>query len=228
MAGFGTDRSNVAWDIETTGFEESDVITTSGFHYPDGNATLILNTCGATVDADSLQNRLEGQTGVEVDLICTRSEEALIEAMRTEMFERFDREYNRLVAYNGDRWYFKGGFDCPFLRRRCLEHERKWVFRGIVFSDLYEMVQRRINTVRANGGGESEPVDDLVGAHDILCSPESDPDPFDDSAEAVECYENRRFGPLMMHNLADVIKTSQMADALERVVPPGDWRDDKL
>lgn len=51
-----------------------------------------------------------------------------------ELFDWFDKEYNRLVAYNADSW--KGGFDLPFVRTRCIQRGVEWMFDGVTFADL--------------------------------------------------------------------------------------------
>lgn len=114
------DRRHVAWDLETTGFQWNAEITVSGFWFPGGAGTaeLVLNTGGATTEADRYEDQLESVSGATVTVTPAADETELLEEMRRILFERFDREYCRLVAFNADSW--KGGFDLPFARMRCL------------------------------------------------------------------------------------------------------------
>lgn len=102
-----SDRAHVAWDIETTGFGWLAEITVSGFWYPGGHATLIINAGSNAVDADALEAPLVDASRSSVRVRVADDETALLEAMAEELFDWFDKEYNRLVAYNADSW--KGG-----------------------------------------------------------------------------------------------------------------------
>jgi len=47
--------------------------------------------------------------------------------------------------------------------------------------------------------------------YEVLCDGQySDLDPFADSAEAVTAYEDGRFGDLVVHNVADVLRTREL------------------
>jgi uncharacterized protein YprB with RNaseH-like and TPR domain len=115
MYGSNSNRSHVAWDIETTGLSWSDQITVSGFWLPDGRARLILNTNGTAVDRQAFEQHLEDVSGgVPVTVIPTNDEQALLQTMHQLVFDYFDRDYNRLIAFNAESW--KSGFDLPFTR----------------------------------------------------------------------------------------------------------------
>ena len=118
-----SDRNHVAWDIETTGFGWSAEITVSGFWYPGGHATLIVNAGGTPVDVAEIEAVLADASHADVRVRVADDETELLEGMAEEMFERFDKEYDRLVAYNADSW--KGGFDLPFVRTGA--SSRRWI-----------------------------------------------------------------------------------------------------
>lgn len=219
-------RANVAWDIETTGFGEDDVITTSGFLYPDNHATIILNTDGVDVEGDTLARRLSEKSGVDVSVQSVPNERDLLDQMGKHVFSTFDRDYNRLIAYNAESW--KGGFDLPFIRRRCLHHDQTWMFKNVRFTDLWDIADKRVNTTRVDNSGEVSDVNDLVGTHKILCNPAEDIDPFDDSERAVECFKRHEFEPLVTHNLSDIVKTWELGESLREVVSPRDWSEKPL
>lgn len=114
------DRSHVAWDIETTGFGWAEEITVSGFWFPRGHGTLIINAGPYTIDQQRAEAQLAKTSNASVEVIVADDEPGLLRAMCRVIFDRFDRGYNRLVAYNAESW--KGGFDLPFTRTRCIQH----------------------------------------------------------------------------------------------------------
>jgi len=122
----------------------SEEITVSGFWFPTGHATLIINTGPHSIDQRHLESELAETSNASVEVIGTDNEASLLEAMGRVIFDRVDREYNCLVAYNAESW--KGGFDLPFARTRCIQHGVNWVFDGLVFADLWEPVKKRLNT----------------------------------------------------------------------------------
>jgi len=48
--------------------------------------------------------------------------------------------------------------------------------------------------------------------------------PFEDSAEAVDAFENAEWEPLLLHNLADIQRTLELAMLGERYVPRSDFK----
>jgi hypothetical protein len=238
-----TDRHHVAWDIETTGFDASDEITVAGFWFPGGHAELVANTGGEPVDGRRCEAALSDASGVAVAVSAVDDERALLEELRRIVFERFDREYNRLVAYNADAW--NGGFDLPFLRTRCAAAGIDWVLEGLEFADLWEPVKKRLNTTHTHDGSQLD-VNSLTGAYAILFDTDSgapiDPasdsdaplyreapyDPFDSSGEAVSAYRNGDLLPVLQHNLADVHRTWELGELVRRFVSPKDVTSKKL
>ena len=102
----------VAFDIETTGFNADDVVTLVGFAVPLG-VRVFVNTGGrAAPDI--------GEVGGDVVVKVTThsSEPGLLTAVAGFVEERFRDADVLLVAYNGERW--GGGFDLPFVRTRCI------------------------------------------------------------------------------------------------------------
>jgi len=60
--------------------------------------------------------------------------------------------------------------------------------------------------------------------YEVLCDGQySDLDPFADSAEAVTAYEDGRFGDLVVHNVADVLRTRELG-LLERYCSKSDFK----
>lgn len=218
-----TDRDLVAWDIETTGFLVTDSITVSGFRFPESQYVLILNTQGNQIDSRLIQSGLKKTHLGDVSVRTVSNDVEMLGEMQSVLFEYFEREYNRLVAYNGDNW--SGGFDLPFVRTTCAVNDIEWVFDGIEFADLYDIIEKRMNTTIDEG--ESN---DLVGAHQALVQDESytDSDPFEDSKEAVESWERGDFIDVAMHNLSDLRKTWELGQVADEYVSPRDWTTKKL
>lgn len=238
------DRQHVAWDIETTGFDAADEITVAGFWFPAGHATLVANTGGEPVDEARCEAALTEASGVPVSVAAVDDERALLAELRRVVFDRFDREYNRLVAYNADPW--GGGFDLPFLRTRCAMAGADWVLEGLEFADLWEPVKKRFNTTCTHRGSQDD-VNSLTGAYAILFDTddgavpidrgtdsdaplysEAPYDPFDSSGEAVYTYRNGDLLPVLEHNLADVHRTWELGELVRAFVAPKDVTTKKL
>ena len=232
-----SDRGHVAWDIETTGFGWSAKITVSGFWYPGGHATLVVNAGPHAVDADAFEASLADASRAPVRVCVADDEAGLLREMGQEVFERFDRDYNRLVAYNADSW--KGGFDLPFVRTRCIRQRIDWMFGDVVFADLWEPVKKRLNTTHTAYGSSSD-VNTLTGAHEILFDRngrladlpddvdehewyrESPYDPFGDSGSAAARYREGDLLPVCLHNLADVHRTWELGELVRQFVSSKD------
>jgi hypothetical protein len=237
-------RAHVAWDIETTGFTLSDRVTVSGFWLPDGRAKLLLNTAGASVDSEHIEQILTKVSGgVQVDIIPTGTEQALLEQMKRFLFEYFERDYNKLVAFNAETW--KSGFDLPFVRTRCALNGVNWVFDGIQFSDLWEPVEKRLNTTYSIHG-KTDSVNSLTESHRLLSDgleglgavldvhdehvwySDYQYDPFGDSGSAVSHYDRGDFSPVCQHNLADIHRTWELSELIQRFVSKKDMSTKKL
>lgn len=241
----GQGRQQVAWDIETTGFAWSDQITVSGFWLPNNTAELIINTNGTTLERSTVEKRLtDSSGGVSVSVTTAADENELLRSMQEFLFERFDTQYNRLIAFNAESW--KGGFDLPFLRTRCIKHDTEWVFDGLHFADLWEPLKKRLNTTHVAFGGSTS-INSLTGAHELLLddphttiSPDTDEtmehswyqdvqyDPFEDSGEAVACYNRNNLFPILQHNLADVHRTWEIGELVRAFVSSKDITTKKL
>lgn len=238
------DRSNVTWDIETTGFGWSEEITVAGFWFPDGHATFILNADPHSIDEDRITEQLSEISRSPVSLRVAGDEEDLLREMCQVVFRRFDREYNRLVAYNAESW--KGGFDLPFVRTRCIRQGVDWMFDGIVFADLWQPVKKRLNTTHTAYGG-SDSINSLTGAYVLLFNQndtvstllendveghswyqDSPYDPFDDSGSAAAHYSEGDILPVCLHNLADVHRTWELGELICQFVSSKDINDKKL
>jgi len=238
-----SERDHVAWDIETTGFGWSEEITVSGFWFPDGHATLIVNAGPHSVDKQSITEQLTEASRSSVSLRVADDEEALLHEMGQVVFERFDRDYNRLVAYNAESW--KGGFDLPFARTRCIRRGVDWMFDGILFADLWEPVKKRLNTT-TTAYGASDDANSLTGAYDLLFDrndeltglfdessehawySEFSYDPFEDSGSAAAHYRKGDLLPVCLHNLADIHRTWELGELIRHFVSSKDVTDKKL
>lgn len=145
-----------------------------------------------------------------VTLEVANDEKALLEALGKFVDERLDGDRHYLTAYNGERW--RGGFDLPFLRSACLRNNVRWPFRDIAYADMMDAIDRF----------DTGDVSDLVGVYNHLIGTESC-DPFEDSSEAVNAFENGNWEPLLLHNLADIERTRELAELAGRFVPKSDF-----
>jgi len=237
------DRSHVAWDIETTGFGWSEEITISGFWFPDGHATLIVNAGPHSISEQSITEQLTEASRSSISLRVADDEKDLLHEMGQVVFEQFDRNYNRLVAYNAESW--KGGFDLPFVRTRCIRQGVGWMFDGVVFADLWEPVKKRLNTT-TTAYGASDDANSLTGAYDLLFDRsdnlstlledveahawyyESPYDPFESSGSAAAHYHEGNLQPVLEHNLADVHRTWELGELIRSFVSSKDIAEKKL
>jgi hypothetical protein len=232
----------VAWDIETTGFNWNDVITVSGFWFPAGHATLILNTETPTIDTNGYDGQIEAvREELDVRIHVCEDEHDLLHKMDEVIFEQFEPNYNRLIAFNADSW--QGGFDLPFLRTRCFVHDHSWMFDGVEFADLWEPIKKRINTTNTTYNSATD-INSLTGSHailfnsdnpDALIDPEEHPhyrdypyDPFTDSSSAIYSYQHGEYFPILMHNLADVHRTWELGELVRAFVSAKDITTKKL
>lgn len=220
------DRTNVALDIETGGFGASDPVTVVGLLPADREVTVVVNSAGRAIDSDRLAREVRASASSPVDVTVATDERALLVELGNVVFERVDRHGNRIVAYNGET--FTGGFDFPFLRTRCSRRGVEWPFGGYTFSDLYPMIEQLFNTTVSSGAGEDRSGTDLVTAHRLLCHPEREFDPFEDSAEAVDAFRAGEFSELVLHNASDIHRTLDLAELACRYVPARAFDDYKL
>jgi hypothetical protein len=205
----------VAFDIETTGFDAVDVVTTVGFAVPMG-VRVFLQT--ADRDASGIESAVESEASETlVNVSIHASERELLSAVSEFVAERI-RDDMLLVAYNGERW--NGGFDVPFLRTRYAQRDLAWPFVDVPYADVMPLVTDRFNTTvdGTEQGG-------LVTAYDVLCGGSyGDLDPFDDSSEAVAAFEDGRFAELVLHNVADVLRTRALGRVAERYCSKSEFK----
>lgn len=219
----------------------------SGFWFPDSTSVILLNT--KTTDTPESSSTYEDiLAALHPDISATvhicAGEQELLRQQQELVFDRFDRDYNRLVAFNADSW--QGGFDLPFLRTRCFRLDEPWMFSGIQFADLWEPVKKRLNTTHVTKGRSTD-INSLVGSHKTLFqddhtpldsipdTPDTHPwyrtnpyDPFRDSGSAVYCYNNDDYLPVLKHNLADVHRTWELGELIRQYVPSKDITTKKL
>lgn len=205
-----SDLTPVAFDIETSGLDTDAVVTVAGFSHELGH-WLFLNTAGRNADEATLTQRLNNKSRRPVSLTIVRTEKALLTALTVFAEERIDGDSHYLTAYNGETW--RGGFDLPFLRSACHRNGVQWLFGDIAYADMME-VMNRFDTGDTN---------DLVGVYDLLIG-ENDCDPFDESKSAVTAFEASDWQPLLQHNLADIMRTRELAELAGRFVPRSDFQ----
>jgi hypothetical protein len=197
----------VAFDIETTGFNVADEVTVVGFAVPMG-VRVFVQTRGQA--AGAVEDVVEEATETPVKVSTHASERAVLTAVAEFAAERVCHEDVLLVAYNGERW--NGGFDLPFLRTRYAQLDVAWPFVEVAYADVLPLVSDRFNTT-VDGDGH----DDLVAAYEVLCDGAyGELDPFEESAEAVGAFDDGRFGDLVLHNVADVLRTRALGQVAER------------
>ncbi|MDS0284034.1 hypothetical protein [Haloarcula onubensis] len=204
----------VAFDIETTGFDVDDVVTVVGFALPLG-ARVFCQTAERTCDGveDAVQDRVDEHVIASIH----DSEALLLEAVSEFVKMRLREDDVLLVAFNGETW--QGGFDVPFLRTRFAEHSFDWPFVDIPYADLFPVVQKLFNTTV-----DGEPQSSLTAAYNLLCDGNYDAlDPFEDSAEAVTAFEDGRVTDVVLHNVADVLRTAALGRVAERYCSRSDF-----
>lgn len=199
----------VAFDIETSGTGPDAELTVAGFAHDFGEY-LVLNTGSRSVDENSLHEQVASHSAGQLELDVVSSEVGIANAISEFVDDRLDDDRHYLTAYNGETW--NGGFDLPFCRTVYIRNGSDWPFAGHAYVDVFEMVDR-VNTYDNN---------DLVGVYDALIG-EDTCDPFDNSGEAVYAFEHGHWKPLLLHNLADVQRTRELALVFERFVAQSDF-----
>jgi hypothetical protein len=196
-------------DIETAGFNTTAEVTVVGFTLPLGNR-VFLNTRGREIDRKAIEEELCTTFDEEVQLSAHHTERELLEGVAEFAAEKLAPRDYLLVAYNGER--FNGGFDLPFLRTRYTLQDSKWPFDGLPYADLLPLIQNRFNTTI-----DGEEQNGLVSAYNTLVGGSlSECDPFGESQEAVEAFEEGEFEDLLAHNLADILRTKALASLAEQ------------
>lgn len=200
----------IAFDIETSGLGPGAVITVGGLAFELGEV-IVLNTANRSVDAVELETRLRTRAGDNVDLRVCADEQALVTTLADVSAEHIDTDAQYLTAFNGETW--NGGFDLPFLRTTCVRRDVPWPFPDMAYADMFEAINR-FDT------GDTR---DLVGVYDQLIGGETC-DPFSDSSEAVDAFETGEWVPLVLHNVADIRRTRELAVLASEYVPKSDFQ----
>lgn len=196
-----------AFDIETTGTAPDDRITVLGVDIPMGSR-LFLNTGGREYD-NSVGKSLHANFPRVVSVTPCSSEGALLAAVREFALERFGRSNRdddefKFAAYNGETW--RGGFDLPFIRTRCRQHDIEWPLQG-PYIDAMSVVGNHFNVSgKSLATTYGELVDEGL----------NDRDPFADSGAAVQSWRDGEFEPLLQHNLVDIRRTRRLVAVAER------------
>ena len=132
----------VAFDIETTGFDVDDEVTTVGFALPMG--VRVFAQIGGR-RSDDIEASVKDRLSKTLVNVSTHTDEAALLAAVTEFVAERIRDADvLLIAYNGEVW--SGGFDLPFLRTRFARHELAWPFVDVPYADVMPLVTDRFNT----------------------------------------------------------------------------------
>lgn len=204
------DLAPIAFDIETSGLEPGSVITVAGLAFELGEV-ILLNTADRPVDTDELETRLNTHSAGRVQLTACEDEHALLTTLAEVSGEHINTDAHYLTAYHGETW--KGGFDLPFVRTACVARGVPWPFPDMAYADMLDVVNRF----------DTDDTRDLVGVYDHLIGEETC-DPFSDSEEAVDAFENGEWESLLLHNLADIQRTRELAVLAGEYVPKSDFR----
>ena len=211
----------VAVDIETTGFDVSDTVTVVGFALPLGCRVFVHRTDVTTSeasDAQSLSSAVGERVDHHVQVSEHSTESALLEAVGEFVATRLADDDVLLVAYNADTW--QGGFDLPFLRTRLARADLEWPFTSVPYADLLPLIRKRFNTTVA---GESDA--SLPAAYAALCEGAVNAvDPFEDSAEAVTAFEDNEYADLVVHNVADILRTAALGRVTRRYCAKSEYQ----
>jgi uncharacterized protein YprB with RNaseH-like and TPR domain len=199
----------IAFDIETSGLDESAVLTVAGLAHSLGEV-LILNTDGRSANSSQLEQALRTESGGDVEVLLADDEEALLGILQQIAHDRLNDDKHYLTAYHGETW--NGGFDLPFVRTACISHNLDWPFPDIAYADVFSFIDR-FDTNDEQG---------LVEVYDELIGKETC-DPFEDSGAAVKAFEEGQWEPLLLHNLADIKRTRELAVLSGRYVPRSDF-----
>ncbi|MFA9516911.1 hypothetical protein ACERIT_06795 [Halopenitus sp. H-Gu1] len=206
----------VPMDIETTGLEVTDEVTVVGFALPLGCRVFV--QAPGQPEADELQATVQDRVETHVNLSRHDSETALLRAVGEFVAKRLHGDDVLLVAYNGERW--KDGFDLPFLRTRLASTNVEWPFRDLPYADLLPVVTRRFNLV-VNGESQAS----LSAAYGTLVGGGLNAvDPFSDSETAVTAFENGELDDLVVHNVADILRTAELGALTERYCSKSDYQ----
>lgn len=198
-----TELATVAFDIETTGFAVEDQLTVIGFD-ADIGSRIFLNTGGRTCPPD-LEAPVNDALTRSASIAVEKSEQSLLHEMQSFVESTLVDRDVKLVAYNGERW--SGGFDLPFLRTRLCFHTIDWPFSDLPYIDAMDIFETRFNT---SGDALAAVYTELIGGGLTGL------DPFVDSEEAIDAWEQANFEELILHNVADIRRTRALMQLAER------------
>jgi len=204
------DLTPIAFDIETSGLDQTAVVTVAGLAHELGEI-IILNTGNRVADETQLERSLSDHSAGNIELRVVADERELLSVLIEISSDRIDGDRHYLTAYHGETW--KGGFDLPFVRTACVKHNLEWPFPDVAYVDMLDVVDRF----------DTNDQNDLVGVYDRLIGQDTC-DPFDDSGSAVAAFENGDWEPLLSHNLADIQRTRELAVLAGTYVPQSDFR----
>lgn len=201
--------SPIAFDIETSGLGPDAIVTVAGFATEMGS-WLALNTTGRAADPERLTEVVTAESGSNVSVDVYESEAGLLSGLAEFATDRLDEERHYLTAYHGETW--NGGFDLPFVRRVCVRHDVPWPFPDVAYADVLTTVDRFES---GNSDGLAGVYDELVGGNHC--------DPFEDSERAITAHETGDWTDLLLHNLADIERTRELAVLAGRYVSKSDF-----
>lgn len=205
---------HVPVDIETTGFEATDAVTVVGFSFELG-CRVFVQTGGR--ETTGIEAAVRERTGEHVVVSTHRSEAVLLRDLVEFAATRFRPADVVLVGFNGETW--GGGFDLPFLRTRYAVHDVPWPFRDVPYADVLPVIRDLFATTV-----DGEDATTLEATYEVLCGEAyADLDPFGESAEAVTAFEDGRFADLVVHNVADVLRTDALSGLARRYCSKSDF-----
>ena len=197
----------VAFDIETTGFDVDDEVTVVGFAMPMGVRVIVQTAGRAPDDVEASVKAQLSETLVNVSI--HTDETTLLAAVATFVRDRIQDAETLLIAFNGEVW--SGGFDLPFLRSRYAARGMAWPF-DVAYADVLPVISDRFNTTV-----DGEEQRGLAAVYELLGSgSHSGIDPFENSATAVTAFEEGQFDELVLHNVADILRTQALGRVAER------------
>ena len=199
----------IAFDIETSGLDDGAVLTVAGLAHSLGEV-LILNTDGRTANSGRLEQALREDSTGNTEVLLADDEEALLGILTNIAHDQLDDNKHYLTAYNGETW--NGGFDLPFVRTACIRHGLDWPFPDLAYADVFSFIDRFDTN---DEQGLVEVYDELIGRENC--------DPFENSGAAVEAYSKGDWEELLLHNLADIQRTRELAVLAGDYVPQSDF-----
>lgn len=127
-----TQYNFVAADIETTGFTDTDTLTTVGLEV-NGEYTVFLNTAQGAYQGDSVADTIRAETSLPVFISPCDSQRDLLASLRS-FIEELDANKTVFTFYNGETW--TGGFDLRFIRSVCLRTGAPFPFADYAVLDI--------------------------------------------------------------------------------------------